>query len=326
MSEKSIYLRNDYVSRINKVLDFIDENLDKELSLKSVAEVANFSPYHFHRLFSAIVRESLNQYIKRVRVQRAASILSSSMNKSITEIAFDCGFSGSATFARAFKDYFNMSASEWRNGGCLTYEKEHKNNGMNRKASLANARYECQTKSDKNRNLFWEVSGTGGNSIKSEVRIEELPDMEVAYIRHIGPYQGDGELFGRLFGALFRWAGPRGLFNNPDFLCMSMYYDNPDLTDDEKLRLNVCMTVPPDTAVDGEIGKLSIKGGTYALARFEIDTDQYGDAWDAVFAGWFPVSGYQPVDQPCMEIYRNDPTGHPEHKHIVDICIPVVPV
>jgi AraC family transcriptional regulator len=98
------------------------------------------------------------------------------------------------------------------------------------------------------------------------------------------------------------------------------------VTEESKLRLDVCVTVPPETKVDGEIGKTVIPAGRYALARFEIDPKQYEQAWDFVFGGWLPESGYQPADGPCFEWYLNDPNSHPEKKHIVNICVPVKPL
>jgi AraC family transcriptional regulator len=108
------YLREEYVARINRVIDYIDKHIDEELRLEVLANVANFSRFHFHRIFGAMVGETLNQFIQRVRVERAAMQLVSFPKKSITDIAFDCGFSGSASFARAFRENFKMSPSQWR--------------------------------------------------------------------------------------------------------------------------------------------------------------------------------------------------------------------
>ena len=86
-------LRAEYVARINRVIDYIEANLEDELSLRSLAKVANFSAYHFHRIFKGIVGETLNQFIQRRRIEKAASMLIGNPAKPITDIAFDCGFS-----------------------------------------------------------------------------------------------------------------------------------------------------------------------------------------------------------------------------------------
>ena len=89
---KKTYLREEYTSRINRVIDYIEKNTDKGLSLESLAKVAIFSPFHFHRIFRAMVGETLNQFIQRIRIEKAAAQLIVNPKKSITEIAFDCGF------------------------------------------------------------------------------------------------------------------------------------------------------------------------------------------------------------------------------------------
>ncbi len=159
-----------------------------------------------------------------------------------------------------------------------------------------------------------------------DVEIKEMPDLEVAYIRNIGPYQGDGSLFEDLFTRLMTWAGPRGLLLFPETQVLCVYHDDPDITDDEKLRLSACITVPPKTEASGEVGRMAVPGGKFAVARFELKEDEYEDAWKAFMNGWMPESGFQPDDRLCYELYHNDPKTHPENKHIVDICLPVKPL
>jgi AraC family transcriptional regulator len=161
--------------------------------------------------------------------------------------------------------------------------------------------------------------------IEARVEVGEVPAFTLAYVRHTGPYEGDTELFGRLFGKIMKWAGPRGLLG-PQSRVMAVYHDNPGLTEPDKLRVSVGVSVPDDTPVDGEIGKMVIPGGTWAIAGFELAADEYAAAWDAVFSGWLPDSGYQPTDGVCYEQYLNDPEQHPEHKCAVNICVPVKPL
>ena len=107
---------------------------------------------------------------------------------------------------------------------------------------------------------------------------------------------------------------------------MSVYHDDPEITEDTKLRTSVCISVPENTAVDGEIGKMTIPGSKYARGRFEIKADEFQAAWDTMCGGWFPESGFQPGEGLCFESCLNSPKDHPEGKHIVDIYIPVKPL
>ncbi|MCP4111222.1 MAG: GyrI-like domain-containing protein [Desulfobacteraceae bacterium] len=164
------------------------------------------------------------------------------------------------------------------------------------------------------------------NQVKTEIEVKDMPELNVAYVRHIGPYKGDSELFEGLFEKLMKWAGPRGLIQFPETQCLSVYHDNPEITDEDKLRTSVCMTVPKDTRVEGEIGQMAIPGGKFAVANFEINSNEFEDAWNALMGGWMPESGYQPDDRLCYEICHNNPKEHPENKHVVDICVAVKPL
>ncbi len=71
---------------------------------------------------------------------------------------------------------------------------------------------------------------------------------------------------------------------------------------------------------------MTIPGGKFAVARFEIAADEFENDWNMLMGGWMPESGYQPDDRLCYELNHNDPKEPPDHKHIVDICVPVRPL
>ncbi len=306
--------RAEYAARFNRVLDYIQVHLGEEMDLDTLASVACFSPYHFHRLFHGWMGETLHDFIFRLRVERAATQLTYNPGKTITEIALDCGFSSSSTFARAFKTFHGVSATEWR--------KNRKNRKMDRK--------ECEAE-EVARDASWSTTdGVGpfqetAMTMTLKVDVKHLPPMHVAYLRHVGPFQNNPSLFEGLFTRLCTWAGPRGLLG-PDTQFLSVYHDNPEVTEPAKLRLDVAVSVAADTKVDGEIGKQELPGGLYAVTRVRIKPEQYGEAWDALMGGWFPSSGYQPDDRPCFEIALNDPGKDPEGMHEVMICEPVKPL
>ncbi len=327
MNDRQKFLREEYTARINRVIDYIEQKIDRELSLKELSEVAGFSAFHFHRIFAALVGETLNSFIQRIRIEKAASMLVQNPKKTITEIALDCGFSGASTFARAFKEYYGISASQWRADG-------YARNSNNRKTDSNN----CKTDSNPCKDFtlspgyntttnkqIWRVEMKSGQKLKTEIEVKDIPEMHVAYVRHIGPYAKNEKLFEGLMNKLCAWAGPRGLLERPDARILAVYHDNPDITDEKNLRTDMCITIPPDTKVDGEIGKSVIPAGKYAVAHFELDSDQYGDAWSTIYGGWLPESGYQPDDRPSFELYLKSPESHPEHKCVVDIYVAIKP-
>jgi AraC family transcriptional regulator len=316
----------EYVQRINRVLDYIESNIDKTLTVEELANIANFSRYHFQRIFGTVMGESLNRFIQRVRVEKAANLLLMNQKLTVTEIALECGFSGSAVFARSFKEFYGMSASEWRKKGNSTKCKTDSPHGKTFDEYSKEVDIECVYINGVFSNKLWRVKIKNASQITTDVRIEELKPMTAAYIRHIGPYKGDEKLFERLWNKLMSWAGPRDLIRFPESKMFTIYHDGIEITDEEKLRISVCLSVPEDTQVDGEVGKLSVPGGKYAIGKFEIFANEYSQAWETMYSGWLPGSGYQPDDRPCFELYLNDPKQHPEHKHVFEICIPVKPL
>lgn len=327
-----------YWARINRAIDHIDAHLGEELKLEDIAAAAHFSPYHFHRLFKGMVGETVSQFVQRVRLDRAASQLLADPRKPITRIAMDCGYGSSAAFSRAFRSAHGVTPSEWRR----RFETMHAGDGSP-ESNLSTQESKGSKTDRKNGKDQVGPEGYPGQERqaypqedprrshmttfeKLDVRVEDLPETHVAYVRHVGPYKGDEALFKDLFNRLWTWAGPRNLINFPETKAIIVYHDHPDITEEDKLRTSVCITVPDDTKVSGEVGKMSLSAGTYAMARFELAGDEYEAAWEAVYGQWLPESGYQPVDKPAFELYLSGPDQHPEGKFVLDICVPVKPL
>ena len=112
--EASASTRREYAARMNRVVDHIQNHLADPLDLEQLAAVACFSSFHFHRLFRGWMGETLQSFVHRLRLERAAQLLVFDEFRSISDIASECGFSSSGTFARAFKRAFGVTAGEWR--------------------------------------------------------------------------------------------------------------------------------------------------------------------------------------------------------------------
>ncbi len=319
VNHDNTFLREEYISRINKVQDYIDINISEDLSLIKLSNVANFSQYHFHRIFSAIVGEPLSKYIQRIRLEKAAISLVAFPKDTISQIALKCGFSNQASFSRAFKKHFGFSAGQLRINPNLLKSKKCKTESKPGKDSLNIFSYNDVRKNNQYREQF--ITDSSFN-----VEVKDIPEMPVIYIRNIGMFKGEPELFRKLLGKLFRWAGSRGLIKYPYTKILAVYHDIPEITDETNFRTSICLTVPKDIEVDGEIGKMTIPGGRYAVGHFELFANQYRDTWDSLWGIWLPESGYQPDNRLCFEVYLNNPDEHPEKKSIIDIYIPVKPL
>ncbi len=307
-------LQSEYISRINRTLDYIESNLGKPLTLEELASVANFSKFHFNRIFHSIAGETPFQFIMRVRMEKAAALILLNKKESLSEIAHKCGFSEIAVFSRNFRSHFGVSATQYRSTKSYNSKKSQPDSNSNQ-ADESPAPYFCRELNT----IKWRTT----MKLNKNVEVKELPKMTLAYIRHIGPYKGDDKLFEGIWNRLFAWAGPRGLIGGKDFKSLVIYHDDPNVTIEDKLRMSVCITVPPETKVGGEIGKMELEAARYVIARFELTAQQFQEAWDWLYGQWFPESGYQPDEKPCFEMYPEEPK---DGRFVVDICVPVKPL
>lgn len=315
----------DYSGRIYRVIDYIETNLANGFTLDELASVAHFSKFHFHRIFYALMGETLFRFIQRIRLEKAANRLAYEPNIPITTIALECGFSSSASFSKAFKEHFQCSPSGWRKRTLYSNLVQPKSNpgqlkGKHRQESHPEIRYLGQ----QNEIQRWELTA---RQRTQTIEVVHHPVTTVVYLRHVGPYQQDIKLFERLNTRLFTWAAARGLIHFPETQFLIISHDDPELTAASKLRISVCLTAPADVSVEGEFGKLTIPAGLYAHIKFKVDPLQIGEAWSWVYGCWLPISGFIPDDRPSYELYpiaglEQAPVDEVE----LDICIPVRPL
>ncbi|WP_130807616.1 AraC family transcriptional regulator [Senegalia massiliensis] len=285
---------NPYIKQINKVQDYIENHLDKSLSTKQLSQIANFSEYHFQRIFRVMTGESLYGFIKRIRLERAAYMLLADKKRSIIDISMSVGFSSQASFAKAFKSKYGISGSNYR-----------KTNGIVSKSDFV-----CQS--------FHEID----MSIEPlDIEIRNEKEIKLIYTRYTGPYKGDSELFSHLFNKLYQWANQRNLIS-ADSRWFVIYHDFGNETDQKDLRISVCMSVDRNVAISGDIGVLTLSEGLYGVGSFMVDSNEYGKAWYYMYTEWLPNSCYKPDDRFSFEHYP--PIEEEGDKHLVEIYIPIV--
>ncbi len=304
--------RAEYISRINRVMEYIDNHYNESISLNNLANIAHFSPFHFHRIFSTLTGETPADFCLRIRTEKAAQQLKDYPSKSITDIVFDCGFSSMALFARTFKKHFSISASAYRK--------------MEQPIVVIDGVYYSkngQALSKKNQiyvdrnNELCSINLKQIIIMETKVIVKEMPDMQVIYCRHTGAFN---EIH-KAYSKLMQFAGPRGLLSENSHT-VTVYHDDPSVTAIEKVRQSACLVVDKDLSVEGEIAKMTIKGGKYAVGHFEISVTEFENAWNTMCV-WMTESGYEPGEGNPYELYYADPQNHPENKFVLDICIPL---
>jgi len=304
--DKKEQLRKEYIRRINMAMDYIDENYNKNISLEDVAKAAYFSPFHFHRVFSTLVGETVHNFISRRRVEKAAVLVLRGYDYTISEIAEKNGFNSPAAFSRAFKKYYGVSASEMQNMTKSQYSKICKVESKNCKNKFTIEDYICNVQK-----IFNDMKKN------TNVEVKEMPEFKVAYMRHTGDYRE----IGKVFEKLYMWMMKNG-YTNKNTKGISVYHDDPKVTEPEKVRTSACFTVDKDFKPAGEVGVLTVKKGKYAVGHFEVTQTEFQDAWNYMCA-WTLENGYEEGDGDYYEIYYNNHEEHPDGKFIVDICIPV---
>lgn len=287
-----------YIKRINIAIDYIENNLDKELSLKLLSKKAHYSPFHFHRLFTLITGEPINSFINRKRIEKTAAILLVGTNKPLNELAFKYGFSSGNSFSRAFKKFYGISPKKFKS------ENEVSKIGVDTTSIEA---YICQI----NNTLNW-------IAMNGQIEIRELPEIKLIGMTHIGEF----DKIGSTYEKLIKWMVSKNLTNAKNLKAVTVYHDNPRVTDKSKVRLSVCFTINDDVKVEGDVKQVCIQKGFYVVGSFEIAPESFSKAWNSMCV-WIAENGYEFEDGHYFELYHNDNRTHPEHKFIVDICIPI---
>lgn len=274
-----------YQQRILKVLLYIQNHLYEELSLEELAQIACFSPYHFHRIFRGMVGETLAAHVRRLRLERAAQRLVQT-ERSVTDLAFEAGYETVESFTRAFRERFGASPSEYK--------------------KTAHA------------DLLIRLPEFKQGDVSMDVQVKEIPARKVVFVRHVGPYHECGKAWEKIC----MWAGPRGLLQ-PGVKFIGLCYDDPDVTAPDKIRYDACITTEADVAPEGEIGVQTIDAGLYAMTTHYGSYTRLSETYAALCGQWAPANGYEIRSLPSLEIYLNSPEDTPEDELLTDVHIPI---
>ena len=291
-----------YQKRINAVINHINDNLDRSFSLDELAQIAHFSSFHFHKIFVAVVGESVNFYTNRVRLEKAARMLKFSPSP-IAEIAYDCGFSSPATFSRSFGKYFSVSPSSYRKKGQIENHKICKE-------LFPMAEYLVPMTLDEKQATF-------------PVTVKDFPQRKVAYIRVVDSYQ-EGVVI-QAFEQLIGWAKDKKLYDEGQFFGMSL--DDPMVTPHEKYRYEACITIPEKVSVDkAGIEEMRLPACSYATTKVSGDITMVATGIDYLFNEWLINSKYEPEHLHALEHFLDKQhICHWEHFDL-ELCIPVKPI
>lgn len=265
----------DYARRVNRAIDYVTRHLAEPLDLEHIAKIAAFSPFHFHRIFRGLIGETLHDFVKRTRLERAL-YLRSHTGRSFTEIALEVGFNSSSDFSRSFKAHFGVSPrafdlKRWREQGRARITP--------RAASTGDDRF--------------------------SVRLRKLDARRIAYLRVFRPFER-----GRVASAAARfvaWAAQRGLSRGQ---WLGYMWEEPELVPLEKCRYDVGLEVPDSVALDDEIDELRLPAMTVAELELKGSLELETRAFEWLYGSWLPQSGRVPAHFPVFEAWNGLPFAH----------------
>ncbi len=258
--------KQNHFKAIWKAQLFIQKNLDEELSLERIAKAACFSAFHFHRIFRAFTGESLNSYIRRLRIEKSAGRLKYSEDP-VTEIALDSGYNTPSSFSRAFHQVMGTAPNSYRSG-------DTKN--LNRNQSIKETKM-----------------------ITPEIL--EIPDQQVLFVRRVGSYQNSPA---EAWNTLLQFAQDHEI-DLSKARRFSVALDDPNITEEDNLRFDACITAPKKLVEEGDVGRQTLPGGKYAVFIHKGSYDTLEHAFDNIFREWYPKNKDRVAEQPCFCEYLN---------------------
>ena len=291
-------VHSEYDQRIDRVIDYLRANLDRPVKLAELANVACFSEFHFHRIFSAVSGETLNAFTNRLRLEKAARLLRYS-EQCLTDIALDCGFSSSATFSRAFRAGYDTSPSQFRKSGEIKKSKICKE-------LFPEDEYGLPMSAEEKRTAF-------------PVSLIDIPERQIAYIRVTNAFEMDRVL--AALETIIVWAKSENIFSQG--VLFGMTVDDPHVTPKHLYRYEVCFASSlPFRCMEG-MSKLKMPPMRYAVIKVSGDLHRLATAWDYLYRGWLINSAYEPEHAPALEVFVDKESAMDWSHFELELCLPV---
>lgn len=272
----------DYQDRLNRVVDYIHDHLKEEIGLNRLAEVACLSPYHWHRIYTAIRGETIAATVKRLRLQRAVDRLANT-ELTIKVISERAGYASVASFCRAFKEVYRQSPAAYRMSGS---------------------------------HAGFKAANESKDTSSFKVFLEQVPQTRCACVSHHGSYMQIDRAMSTLFGELIaqNLAGSESRM-------IAVFHDDPDAILETELRSQACSPVSDHVRLRSPLEETVLRGGAYARLRYRGPYADMKDAYRWLFGVWVPSSGCEVANAPCFEEYLNNPQDVPPTQLLTEIYL-----
>ena len=275
-----------YQKSIDQVLTYIDANLSEKAELDKLAEIANLSKFHFHRIMKAYLNEALGRYINRIRLETAAKLLRYS-SQPINEIAYRVGYDTPSAFSKGFKKLFGLSPTAVRKQKDLIMDKE---------------------------------KSITTNDIQLVNSIKKINDIEVIFQQSKGK-TGD-ETTVENWETLFSKAQDYNVLNLQSKF-FGINWDDPEITPNEKVRYDACISIQNSAEIEKAFSIKVIRGGKYLCFLYKGDYQNLGLVYNHIFRDWVIKMNYDLREEPIFEQYINNKEITPKEDLLTEIFIPI---
>jgi AraC family transcriptional regulator len=296
---------HEYQRRLHAVVEYIDRHLGGQLDLATLASVAHFSPFHFHRLFQALMGEALGDYVRRRRIEFAGVRLLSHPHMPVIDIAMAVGFGSAESFSRAFRATFGMAPTQWR--------KSKKGQVPSKTGKITSKRGQAVP------GAYLQHGGSSIQETSMNVMLVDRDSVHIAYYRLTGPY---GPAIGRFWReTVAPWMVTNNLLGRERY---GIGLDDPGVTRPERCRYDAGVVSPKGEVLSGNPHRRVIPGGRYASMSYEGTGAGLPEAWQSLLRDWLPKSGLQLDSRPFFEQYPADGYYDPKSGAFsCNLCIPV---
>lgn len=281
---------------INKLIVYLEENIDQKLTLEELADIAGYSPFHVHRIFRAFVGETLGGFIQRMRMGKAVNLLLNS-KQTITEIALQTGYQTPAGFTKAFKKIFYTTPS--------------------------------QVRKTRTRPIYPTISLQKVADIRRyemEALIKELPTKRVLTITRKGLIDNNfNKAADEAFCVLTRFINANHAWSAIDKGCLGICPDDGVDVPPEESRYIAGYFLKEDGDVwaRGEVKIMELPAGRVAVFVHKGSYDTLWQTWNKIYHDWLPGSGEKLRDTYPYEVYLKEKGTVPDEELITKIYIPI---
>lgn len=285
-----------YQERMERVKDFVLHNMDEELTLDRLSQVAGFSKFHFNRQFSLFFGVSTFRFIQLIRLKRASYQLAFNRETKVIDIALDAQFANHESFSRAFNKLIGQSPTDFR----------------------ANPNWQSWKQKFDRPNKFINVENREKTSM--EIKTIEFKTTKVAKLQH----RGNPNRVLESAGKFIEWRKQTKLSPIKSSDTYGVAYDDPGSTAAADFRFDICGSIEgsipsnPQGVVADEI-----PAGRCAVVRHLGSHDMMDDKIRYLYNEWLPASGEELRDFPCFFHYLNLIPEVEEHQLITDIYLPI---